>query len=38
MSFFAWSFRLAAGRGDRKRDKDLVKPEMYRHYITFLMV
>lgn len=27
MSFFAWSFRLAAGRGDRKRDKDLVKPE-----------
>lgn len=27
MSLWAWALRFNAGRGDRKRDKDLVKPE-----------
>ena len=27
MSLWAWALRFNAGRGDKKRDKDLVKPE-----------
>lgn len=30
MSLFAYSFRIAVGRGDRKRDRNLVKPENIR--------